>query len=95
MELDDSIRQSTNDLGHSLSDLVPPTLIKLTDTQKCDVDWVGKQVCNSAFRTLHAAPVTMLRMTREKSCGPPGSNTHLNSHCLTGFCGVTRCYVIM
>lgn len=29
MELDDSFRQSTNDLGHCLSDLVPPTLIVL------------------------------------------------------------------
>lgn len=36
MELDDSIRQSRNDFGHSLSDLVLPTLINLTYTQKYD-----------------------------------------------------------
>lgn len=46
MELDDSIRQSRNDFGHSLSDLVLPTLINLEYTQNYDAvyewSWVVK-----------------------------------------------------
>lgn len=44
MELDDSIdsiRQSRNDFGHSLCDLVLPTLINLEHTQKYDAVVTG------------------------------------------------------
>lgn len=43
MELDDSIRQSTNDLGHFLSDLVPPPLINHTHTYTQMYEAVYKQ----------------------------------------------------
>lgn len=81
MELDDGVRQSTNDLG---SDLVPPTLINRTQT--LDYEAARKRGCriclphvtsmDTAAITMHVLDDTSDReREREKACGPTSSDT--------------------
>ena len=89
MELDDSIRQSTSDLGHSLSDLVPPTLINLVHTWESGAARGGAAGCQICLLLNWCSSYTTMH-TGEKEGNPVEHQVQMHIwtvHRITGFIG--------